>query len=82
MSKRKSRLCRGCRKAKTTSVTALCVACRPPDAVPAIHRDGPVISFAGITLTEAQALTLANNLVDAIENREQEHQWMNSETNS
>lgn len=67
MGKRKSRLCRKCRKANTTSVTSLCIACRPADAIPAVHRDGPVISFAGLTLTEAQALNLANEIVDTLE---------------
>ncbi len=67
MAKRKSRLCRDCRKAKTTSVTVLCIACRPADAIPAIHRDREMVSFGGITLTENQAINFANAIIDTIE---------------
>lgn len=67
MGKRKSRLCRGCRKTKTTSITSLCIACRPADAIPAIHRDKEMLSFGGITLTENQAINFANAIIDSIE---------------
>ncbi len=69
MARKRSRVCRGCRQAKTGSVTALCVRCRPSDAIPAIHRDREMVSFAGITLTEKQAINLANAIIDAIEQR-------------
>lgn len=67
MAKRKSRLCRGCQKSKTTSITALCITCRPEDAHPAVHLDGEMVSFGGITLTENQAINFANAIIDTIE---------------
>lgn len=64
--RRKSRHCIKCR-ASTRSTTGYCAACRPSDAIPAIHRDGNTISFAGLNFTAAQAITLANNIIDTIE---------------
>lgn len=73
MARKRSRLCRGCRKVKTGSVTTLCAKCRPSDAIPAVHRDRDMVSFAGLTFTEKQALKLADAIIDAIENRNTQH---------
>lgn len=62
----KSRHCLKCR-ATTRSVTGYCAACRPADAIPAIHRDRDTISFAGLSFTPAQAIALANNIIDTLE---------------
>ncbi|WP_231743538.1 hypothetical protein [Mycobacterium sp. GA-2829] len=62
----KSRPCRTCRTT-TRSITGYCTTCRPADAIPTIHRDGNTISFAGLNLTPAQAIALADALVDAVE---------------
>jgi hypothetical protein len=62
----KSHPCRTCHTT-TRSITGYCTDCRPADAIPAIHRDGNTISFAGLNLTPAQALALADALVDTVE---------------
>lgn len=66
MSRRKSRHCCKCR-ANTRSTTGYCADCRPADAIPVIHRDGDTVSFAGLNFTSAQAICLANNIIDTIE---------------
>lgn len=66
MNRRKSRACQKCHT-HTRSITGYCATCRPADAVPTIHQDGNTISFAGLTFTTAQAITLANNIIDTLE---------------
>jgi hypothetical protein len=65
--RRRSRLCTGCRKATTYSLTNLCIRCRPADAIPKVHRDRDVITFAGLSFSEKQAIQLANDIIDTIE---------------
>lgn len=69
MSRRRANKSRPCRRCDTTtrSITGYCTTCRPADAIPTIHRDGNTISFAGLNLTPAQAIALADALVDAVE---------------
>ncbi len=72
MNRRKSRQCQRCH-AHTRSITGYCATCRPADAIPAVHRDGNTISFAGINLTHNQAITLANNIIDTLEGTNHEN---------
>lgn len=69
---RHHRPCRTCGR-KTKSVTRYCAPCRPADAIPAITRVPGGISFAGLTLTDSQALTLTDTIVDTLEGETDDH---------
>lgn len=66
MRKRSSRPCQTCAR-NTKSVTHYCATCRPADAIPAVHRVDGGISFAGLTYSHDQAVTLANQIIDTLE---------------
>lgn len=68
MTRRGSRPCRTCRRS-TRSITRYCRRCRPATAIPTIHRLDHGISFAGVNLTDAQAIHLANQIIDTLEDQ-------------
>lgn len=65
---RTTRRCRECHR-PTKSTTGWCRDHRPADAVPEVRvtADGRMVSWAGHNLTAAQALHVADGLVDAAE---------------
>jgi hypothetical protein len=66
VTRRNSRPCRTCSRS-TKSTTRYCPDCRPEDATPHVTRVEGGITFAGLTLTDRQAIRLANQIADSLE---------------